>query len=99
MRDWLQRNGVPAQVRGEGLMSLRGEIPLGEAWPAVWAPEDRADEAATLIARFFGPTLVAPPWRCPRCDEENGPNFASCWSCGADRPLAVDPSPDEPTGG
>lgn len=86
IRDWLHRNRLEAQVRGESLMSLRGDVPVGEAWPTVWVPEPRATEARALIETFEGPVLVHPPWRCPACGEENGPNFGSCWSCGADRP-------------
>lgn len=94
IRDWLHRNDIPAQVRGEGLMSLRGEVPVWEAWPAVWTPQPEAERARDLIEGFFGPTLVHPSWQCARCGEENAPNFASCWSCGADRPaLPIEPSP------
>jgi hypothetical protein len=97
VRDWLGRNQVPAQVRGEGLMSLRGDIPIWEAWPAVWVPTHLEAEARELVSQFDGPTLVHPAWRCGRCGEENAPNFASCWSCGADRPVAA-PDGDGPTG-
>lgn len=86
VRDWLERNQVPAQVRGEGLMSLRGDIPIGEAWPSVWVPPSEKDRAMALIRTFDGPTLVHPHWQCPSCSESNEPNFGSCWSCGADRP-------------
>jgi hypothetical protein len=86
LRDWLQRNGITAEVRGESLMSLRGDVPLGQAWPALWVPPGEKTRTELLIAEFEGPVLVHPHWRCGACAEENGPNFASCWSCGAVRP-------------
>lgn len=86
VRDWLTRNGVRATVRGENLMSIRGDVPIGEAWPTVWTPADLENRATELVSEFQGPTLVHPAWQCATCQEENGPNFASCWSCGADRP-------------
>ncbi|MFK7927526.1 MAG: DUF2007 domain-containing protein [Myxococcota bacterium] len=86
IRDWLQRNQVPVQVRGEGLMSLRGDIPIGEAWPSVWVPASEQERAEELVSALEGPTLVHPAWKCPGCAEPNEANFGSCWSCGTDRP-------------
>lgn len=86
VRDWLQRNGVSAEVRGESLMTLRGDIPITEAWPTVWVPPDLHARARELVTEFHGPTLVHPDWKCPRCGEENAPTFGSCWSCGTDSP-------------
>ncbi|MFT7521273.1 MAG: hypothetical protein ACI9MC_003424 [Kiritimatiellia bacterium] len=85
VRDWLQRNGVKAQVRGEALMSIRGDVPIGEAWPTLWVAPEHLKMASGLIQEFDGPTLVHPPWKCT-CQEENAPNFGSCWNCGRDRP-------------
>jgi len=86
VRDWLGRNGVSAEVRGENLMSLRGDIPIMEAWPTVWVAPAQKSQARELIEEFNGPTLVHPAWNCPKCGEENAPNFGSCWSCGTDSP-------------
>ena len=84
-RDWLERNDVPCWVRGESLLSLRGELPIGEAWPTVWVKAVDEARARTLLAQFEGPTLVHPDWQCAHCGEPNGPNFMSCWSCGRDK--------------
>ncbi len=64
VRDWLERNGVKAQVRGESLMSLRGEIPVGQAWPTLWVAAANRERAKELLKQFEGPTLVHPPWQC-----------------------------------
>ena len=89
LRDWLTRNGVDAEVRGESLMSLRGDVPLGQAWPTLWVPPAQQPQAKLLIVEFEGPSLVHPHWACTGCGEENGPTFGSCWSCGAVRPDLV----------
>jgi hypothetical protein len=86
VRDWLERNGVRASVQGQVSSGLLGSLPMIEAWPTVWV--DPADEPAAreALARFEGPQLVHPEWRCPRCGESNGPAFGACWQCGADGP-------------
>lgn len=85
VRHWLERNGIVALVR-DGLLSVRGELPIGVSWPTVWvAPADR-ERAEEAIRAYTGPVLVHPPWKCPGCEEINEPNFGSCWSCGQDRP-------------
>lgn len=85
VKHWLERNGLVVHVQGD-LLSARGEIPIGESWPTLWVPRADVARAEELVERFFGPTLVHPIWRCAVCGEDNEPNFASCWSCDADRP-------------
>lgn len=82
VRDWLARNDIEAQVRGQHLLSLVGDVPL--AWPSVWVDERDTERAKAAIAVFEGPQLVHPDWKCV-CGESNGPVFAACWSCGVDR--------------
>jgi hypothetical protein len=82
VRDWLVRNDIPAQVRNENLMSIRGEVPVGQAWPEVWVNRDDQVRAEEAIQTFQGPTLVHPDWRCAGCGELNPASFGSCWSCG-----------------
>lgn len=84
VRDWLVRNGIPAQVRGENRLGAMGQIPLPEAWPGVYVAPEHRDGALAFLEAFNGPTLVHPEWSCA-CGEANGPAFGSCWSCGADR--------------
>ena len=82
---WLQRNGIRANVQGD-LLGLRGEIAVGEAWPTVWVAKEDQDRAEAAIREFNAPQLVHPRWKCVQCDEENEPNFGSCWNCSADHP-------------
>jgi hypothetical protein len=85
LRHWLERNGIPCHLRGD-LSSIRGEIPIPEAWPTVWVHTDLEAQALEALELLNTPTLVHPKWTCDVCNEVNEPNFASCWSCSADRP-------------
>lgn len=85
VRDWLERNGVRAFVRGENRLGAIGEIPLPEAWPGVYVAKADQQRATECLRLFEGPALVHPEWACARCGEANGPAFGSCWSCGHDR--------------
>lgn len=87
VRDWLERNDVRVMVRGD-LQSARGEVPILDAWPTVWVPQDEARRAEDALEAFRSPRLVHPPWRCG-CGEENAANFGSCWACGADGPAVT----------
>jgi hypothetical protein len=81
VRDWLERNEIRAWVRGEHLVSLRGDLPV--IWPSVWVALGDRDRAEAAVQTFNQPMLVHPDWLCA-CGEVNGPTFASCWSCGKD---------------
>lgn len=83
-RDWLLRNAIEAWVRGEHLMGLRGTVPV--VWPSVWVRATDREGAEAALRVMDGPSLVLPDWVCERCHEINGPNFGSCWNCGADGP-------------
>lgn len=84
VRDWLERNGMRAWVKGQGILGPLAQLTLREGWPSVWVdPRDRT-QAEEAVRVYRGPALVHPPWRCPGCGEENGPAFGSCWHCGAE---------------
>lgn len=89
IQHWLERNGVRTVLRGD-LLTLRGPIPLADAWPTVWVDDEDAERAEELVRAFNGPKLVHPRWVCTHCGEDNEPNFGSCWNCSADRPGLVD---------
>lgn len=84
VRDLLQGEGIPVEMRGELLSSLQGAIPVTEAWPSLWVRPHNADRARQLIDAFDRSTEAA-DWACA-CGEDNGGSFGSCWQCGRDRP-------------
>jgi hypothetical protein len=83
---WLERLGIVVQVRGGDLASIRGKIPIMDAWPSLWVPKDQAVAATDGIRSFEAEAALATAWTCPACDEDNEPSFGSCWSCQTDRP-------------
>lgn len=84
VRDWLERNDIRAVVR-EALLGALGQVPVCEAYPSVHVADADKERAEEALRVFRGPSLVHPEWTCPKCGEENGPAFGSCWRCGADR--------------
>lgn len=86
LQHYLARHQVEAQVRGD-LVNLRGEIPVGEAWPTVWVRECDQQRALELVRAFRGPRLVHPRWSCPGCGEVNEATFEWCWQCQTERPV------------
>ena len=83
VRDWLERNGLAVWVRDGS--SMRGQLPVDEAWPSVWVRADDRTAAEAAMRAYHAPQLVHPRWRCGACGEDNEANFGSCWNCEADR--------------
>ena|SRR5688572_1921704 len=84
----LESEGISAEVRGEGMAPILGDVPILENLPSVWVA-DREVSRAQQIVRDFKRERVATgdAWRC-ECGEAMGAQFAACWRCGTDRPSA-----------
>jgi len=87
----LETEGIVAEVQGERLFAVRGEVPITEdTLPTVWVDDASAERAVAIIedyARRNAPAdTLDTPWRCPSCAELVEPQFESCWKCGTDRP-------------
>ncbi len=78
--DWLKRNEVDAQVRGEMKTGIMGGIPVEESFPDVWVRGADKTRAQELIAEM-DENIEGEAWTCPWCKEENGSAFAACWNC------------------
>ncbi len=87
--DWLRRNGVEVQIRGEALQGLFGLLPYRDAAPSLWVAEVDAERARALIEAAAQQVAEARPWAC-RCGEQVDGHFGSCWSCGRDRGFSQD---------
>ncbi len=83
VRDRLAEAGIAASVHGQMLTGAIGELPA-DARPSVWI-EDEADydRARGIVTEFEQTDPEGAPWTCPRCHEQNGPAFETCWNCGA----------------
>jgi hypothetical protein len=84
VRDWLDRNGIAADVRGEPIPGVVRFAGIG-----VWVDEHHVPLAKQCLATYTSPQLVSPEWACTQCGEMNPPAFASCWACGTDHSRPV----------
>lgn len=84
VRDLLTGAGIPTTIRGENLVSLAGGIPTPDSFPTLWVVAHNAERARSLIEAMQDAAPL-PSWVCT-CGEPNDGPFASCWSCGTDRP-------------
>jgi hypothetical protein len=78
--DWLKRNKVDAQIRGEMKTGIMGGIPVQDSFPDVWVRGADKPRAQELIAEM-DESVEGEAWTCPWCKEDNGAAFAACWNC------------------
>lgn len=45
----LESHGIPSEIRGEGLVGLRGEIPFTETFPELWVKDHQAERALEIL--------------------------------------------------
>ncbi len=87
IKNVVESGGFQVFLKNEILSSAvgAGASPL-DVWVEVWiADANDYDEALKLIET----TLSAEDgeeWKCSNCDEPNGPSFALCWNCQAEKP-------------
>ena len=92
LKGLLEGENIEAEVRGEFLYGVRGEVPITpDTCPSVWVMDDADyDRAMGLVSTFReGPppnAIEGEAWRCS-CGEENESQFTECWSCGKARPI------------
>jgi len=83
IRNLLEVADIKAVVKNADLGSAYGEVPFVESWPEVWVEREvDYNRALAIVDEFLdGPDEHRPDWRCRRCWEWNGANFAICWNC------------------
>lgn len=81
---FLQQQGIHAEVRGEGIFGLKGELPLTEDTdPYVWLLElNKVDVVKALILEYQQQQQPTADWTCSECKEVNEGQFGLCWKCG-----------------
>lgn len=88
MRDYLERSGVPVELRGVALSSLAGVIPVRDSQPTLWVRSEDAARARALVEQHLNaPVEDGPPWTCRGCGETVDAHFLRCWNC--ERPRIV----------
>jgi hypothetical protein len=94
VRALLDGEGITAEVRGEALFGVRGEVAATpETLPSVWIVEDRQfDSAMVVIGRYEGQGTSldpkGPDWQCSKCGEIIESQFTACWRCGTAKPTS-----------
>jgi hypothetical protein len=87
----LASQGIGAEVLGEALFNVRGEVPVTPATlPTVWVLDDRDANSALEILRdqrlrSTDTIGVEQPWTCGSCGEQVEPQFVTCWKCNSPR--------------
>ena len=90
LKGLLEGENIEAEVRGEFLYGVRGEVPITpDTCPSVWVVDDSDyDKAMELVSSFREGESPNPiegeAWRC-NCGEENESQFTECWSGGKAR--------------
>lgn len=94
LKGLLEASGIPAMIKNErGSASAGVGYPIPHsasvafAWPEVWVPDDRLEEAAALVAAMNA-DAPAPgcAWICRQCGEEVDAELCVCWNCETAKP-------------
>jgi hypothetical protein len=85
VRDLIESDGIPVEVRGELLSGLAGAIPMADTMPTLWVLVHNAPRARALVETLEAVARSGAPWVCS-CGEGNEASFGSCWRCGRMRP-------------
>ena len=89
LKGLLEGKGIPSIIkneRGSAGAGVGDPVPFMVsatfAWPEVWVPDNRYDEATAIVASMNA-EKAAPgaPWKCPKCSEEVDSELSSCWNC------------------
>lgn len=85
LKNVLEGNGIPCEVRGEFRRSAMGEVPIGESFVELWLVDnDQEDAAREILTGVLPASSVS--WTCPKCAEPIEPEFDECWNCQTVRP-------------
>ncbi|GLO61215.1 hypothetical protein MACH09_17230 [Vibrio sp. MACH09] len=84
----LKQQRIAAEVRGDGVFSLKGELPLtDDSDPYIWLMDlSKSELASQVIEEFRSAPITSAEWQCKECNERNEGQFALCWSCGTSAP-------------
>ena len=80
----LQQQSISAEVRGDAIFSLKGEVPFTQDTdPYVWLLQpNKLDIAKKIIKEYQYQEEKQTDWYCKACSEFNEGQFGVCWNCG-----------------
>ncbi|WP_136796714.1 MULTISPECIES: putative signal transducing protein [Desulfosediminicola] len=91
VRGILESHNIIAEVRGEALFSVRGELPMvGDTFPTVWILQDSDHQQAINVVTEYDSKMkeegtIGEYWVCSSCGEQLEQQFTACWQCGTPR--------------
>ena len=92
IQNLLEQAGIRSFLKNVNLGGGLGDLPFLDCQPELWVLVDSEAARAEIVIRdaLAPPPAASPgssgPWRCAQCREQNEPQFAACWSCGAVAP-------------
>lgn len=83
VKNVLEFHDIDAVVKNEGLLSIAGEVPIGECQPEVWVLNDlNFPRAEKLVLEMESePEFKGDDWVCNSCQEDNLASYGICWNC------------------
>ena len=92
IKNLLEAAHISSVLRNEFAAGGVGELSFIDAWPELWVAYEDVALAKEIIADYESAQNEGDSklkeWRCS-CGEINGAAFASCWACGADKPIGT----------
>jgi hypothetical protein len=84
VKDLIEDEGIPCEVRSEPLSMAIGDVPFIDCGPELWIMNDQDySKAKEALDAWLAPrNEVRDSWACPRCGEKVEGPFTSCWKCG-----------------
>jgi len=81
IKDFLIDHGIEADIQGEELWALRGELPI--TYPEIFVPDAQVEKASELVNSFRknNDQSNLTPWTCEKCGENIEGQFTDCWNC------------------
>lgn len=88
LRNVLELEGIPSEVRTPFLGAARGDLPATECWSELWILDDeQLEKSLSVIRTALEPSArTEAVWKCKNCGEESEEQFGACWQCGSARP-------------
>lgn len=83
VKNVLEFHDIDAVVKNEGLLSIAGEVPIGECQPEVWVLNDLYFALAEKLVLELEsePNVEGEDWHCRNCQESNLASYGICWNC------------------
>ena len=80
----LESHGIAAEISGDTVGDTLNFYGLAVQKVELVVPRRKVEEAQTILAERLATQSanLRPDWVCSDCDEVNGREFDSCWSCG-----------------